>query len=120
MIAFPGYTLAMAEPLPTPALPAAPDPLPRATVLGVPLALADYERTMDWIDAMIASRTSGYLTAAAVHLVMVAQEDGATRDAVLGATVAVPDGQPLVWALHALGHAERSSRVYGPELMARY
>ncbi|HEU0317392.1 MAG TPA: glycosyltransferase, partial [Solirubrobacteraceae bacterium] len=77
------------EPVPTP------PPLPQADVLGIPLALLDYERTMDWIDAMIASGTRGYLTAAAVHLVMVAQEDPATRDAVLGATLAVPDGQPL-------------------------
>ena len=103
-----------APPIPTPM------PLPQADVLGIPLALSDYERTMDWIDAMIASGSRGYLTAAAVHLVMVAQEDAETRDAVLGATLAVPDGQPLVWALHALGHHHGSSRVYGPELMARY
>jgi N-acetylglucosaminyldiphosphoundecaprenol N-acetyl-beta-D-mannosaminyltransferase len=97
-----------------------PAPLPQADVLGIPLALSDYEQTMDWIDAMIASDSRGYLTAAAVHLVMVAQEDPDTREAVLGATLAVPDGQPLVWALHALGHRQGSSRVYGPELMARY
>ena len=41
------------------------------------------------------------------------------RAAVLGATLAVPDGQPLVWALRALGHA-RATRVYGPDLMARF
>ncbi|MEA2298289.1 MAG: N-acetylglucosaminyldiphosphoundecaprenol N-acetyl-beta-D-mannosaminyltransferase [Solirubrobacteraceae bacterium] len=106
---------------PTPHPVPSPSPLPQADVLGIPLALSDYEGTMDWIDAMIASGTRGYLTAAAVHLVMVAQEDEATRDAVLGASLAVPDGQPLVWALHALGHSKAtSSRVYGPELMARY
>ena len=31
----------------------------------------------------------------------------------------MPDGQPLVWAMNALGH-DLSSRVYGPDLMARY
>ena len=31
----------------------------------------------------------------------------------------VPDGQPLVWALRALGPRD-ASRVYGPDLMARY
>ena len=31
----------------------------------------------------------------------------------------MPDGQPLVWAMRALGH-RTASRVYGPELMARY
>jgi N-acetylglucosaminyldiphosphoundecaprenol N-acetyl-beta-D-mannosaminyltransferase len=95
-----------------------PEALPTAEVLGVPLALSDYARTMDWMDAMIASRSKGYLTAAAVHLVMVAQEDAETRDAVLGATLAVPDGQPLVWALRALGKG--ANRVYGPDLMDRY
>jgi N-acetylglucosaminyldiphosphoundecaprenol N-acetyl-beta-D-mannosaminyltransferase len=74
---------------------------------------------MDWMDAMVAARAKGYLTAAAVHLVMVAQEDAETRDAVLDATLAVPDGVPLVWALRALGHAQ-ASRVYGPDLMAAY
>jgi N-acetylglucosaminyldiphosphoundecaprenol N-acetyl-beta-D-mannosaminyltransferase len=49
---------------------------------------------------------------------MVAQEDEETRDAVLR-TLTVPDGQPLVWALRALGHPQ-ASRVYGPDLMARY
>jgi N-acetylglucosaminyldiphosphoundecaprenol N-acetyl-beta-D-mannosaminyltransferase len=49
---------------------------------------------------------------------MVAQDDPETRRAVLEA-LAVPDGQPLVWALRALGHPG-ASRVYGPELMARY
>jgi N-acetylglucosaminyldiphosphoundecaprenol N-acetyl-beta-D-mannosaminyltransferase len=103
------------EQAPRPHAPRLPE---RAEVLGIPLALTDYERAMDWIDAMVTSRQRGYMSAAAVHLVMVAQEDRDVRDAVLEATLAVPDGQPLVWALRALGH--ESSRVYGPELMARY
>ncbi len=93
--------------------------LPRAEILDVPLGLTDYERTMDWMDAMIAADERGYVTAAAVHLVMVAQEEAETRAAVLDATLAVPDGQPLVWALRALGHRD-VSRVYGPDLMANY
>ncbi len=71
------------------------------------------------MDAMIAAGARGYITAAAVNLVMSAQEQPATLAAVLGATLAVPDGQPLVWALHALGHP-RATRVYGPDLMAGY
>jgi N-acetylglucosaminyldiphosphoundecaprenol N-acetyl-beta-D-mannosaminyltransferase len=88
-------------------------------VLGIRLALIDYEATMDWMDAMVHSGRRGYLTAAAVHLVMVCQEDAAVRQAVLDASLVVPDGQPLVWAMRALGH-EPPSRVYGPDLMARY
>jgi N-acetylglucosaminyldiphosphoundecaprenol N-acetyl-beta-D-mannosaminyltransferase len=74
---------------------------------------------MDWIDATIAADARGYLTAAAVNLVMSAQEQPETLAAVLGATLVVPDGQPLVWALHALGQ-RRATRVYGPDLMAGY
>jgi N-acetylglucosaminyldiphosphoundecaprenol N-acetyl-beta-D-mannosaminyltransferase len=74
---------------------------------------------IDWMQAMIAAGARGYVTAAAVNLVMSAHEDAQTRAAVLGATLAVPDGQPLVWALRALGHA-RATRVYGPDLMARF
>jgi N-acetylglucosaminyldiphosphoundecaprenol N-acetyl-beta-D-mannosaminyltransferase len=74
---------------------------------------------MDWMAAMIAAGAKGYLTAAAVNLVMCAQEDPRARAAVLGATLVVPDGQPLVWALRALGHAG-ATRVYGPDLMARF
>ncbi len=89
-------------------------------IVGTPLALTDYEGTMDWMDAVVAAREKAYVTAAAVHLVMVAREDAETRDAVRDAhALAVPDGQPLVWALRALGH-KAASRVYGPDLMDRY
>jgi len=50
---------------------------------------------------------------------MSAHEDPATMQALLGATLAVPDGQPLVWALHALGQS-RATRIYGPDLMLRF
>jgi N-acetylglucosaminyldiphosphoundecaprenol N-acetyl-beta-D-mannosaminyltransferase len=68
---------------------------------------------------MVASGTRGSLSAAAVHLVMLAQEYPEVHTAVLAASLVVPDGQPLVWALHALGHPS-ATRVYGPDLMARY
>ena len=87
-------------------------------VLGVPLALTDYERTLDWIDAAADAGERGYICVAAVHTVMAAREDPELREAVLGASFTVPDGQPLVWALNALG-ARVPGRVYGPELMDR-
>jgi N-acetylglucosaminyldiphosphoundecaprenol N-acetyl-beta-D-mannosaminyltransferase len=92
--------------------------LPTAEILGIPIVLSDYEGVMDWMDAMIRARRRVCVSAAAVHLIMVAQEDARTREAVLSATI-VPDGQPLVWALRALGH-RHASRVYGPDLMALY
>jgi N-acetylglucosaminyldiphosphoundecaprenol N-acetyl-beta-D-mannosaminyltransferase len=48
--------------------------------------------------------------------VMASREDPELRDAVLGSDLTVPDGQPLVWAMNALGH-DLPSRVYGPDLM---
>jgi N-acetylglucosaminyldiphosphoundecaprenol N-acetyl-beta-D-mannosaminyltransferase len=87
-------------------------------VLGIPLALGEYRDVMDWMDAIVQADQRVSVSAAAVHLVMLAREDPETHDALLN-TVTVPDGQPLVWALHALGHPE-ATRIYGPELMARY
>jgi len=88
-------------------------------VLGIPLAVSNYGEVLDWMEATIATRGHAYMTAAAVNLVMSAREDAETRAAVLGATLAVPDGQPLVWALRALGHGA-ATRVYGPDLMAAF
>lgn len=107
------------QPVRTSAASAALTPPPRAAILGIPLAISDYEEVLDWMQAMIAANERGYITAAAVNLVMSAQEEPETLAATLAATLAVPDGQPLVWALHALGHA-RATRIYGPDLMAKF
>jgi N-acetylglucosaminyldiphosphoundecaprenol N-acetyl-beta-D-mannosaminyltransferase len=94
-------------------------PPPATDVLGVQLALTDYAGTMAWMDAMIAARRQGYVCVANVHTVTASGEDVELRAALDGSAVTVPDGQPLVWAMNALGH-RLSHRVYGPELMARY
>ncbi len=70
------------------------------------------------IDATVANRDAGYVCVAAVHTVMACAEDPELRAAVLASDFTVPDGQPLVWALNALGHGLQD-RVYGPELMDR-
>ncbi len=94
-------------------------PSPRTVgVLGVPLALTDYERMLDWMDAMIARRERGYVCVCNVHTVMASREDEELRAAVAGSSMNVPDGQPLVWAINALGH-QLARRVYGPDLMAQ-
>jgi len=71
------------------------------------------------MEQVIATGARAYVTAAAVNLVMSARERPEVMDAVLGATLAVPDGQPLVWALRALGQ-RGATRVYGPDLMALF
>jgi N-acetylglucosaminyldiphosphoundecaprenol N-acetyl-beta-D-mannosaminyltransferase len=107
-------------PLPAFTAPAArpPEPPPAADVLDVPLALLDYDATLDWIDAVVADGARGYVCVAATHTVMACREDPELRAAVTGADFTVPDGQPLVWALKLLGHP-LEDRVYGPELMDR-
>jgi N-acetylglucosaminyldiphosphoundecaprenol N-acetyl-beta-D-mannosaminyltransferase len=87
--------------------------------LGVPLAVSNYDEVIAWMDAMIAAGARGSVTAAAVNLVMSARADPSTMRAVLDMTLAMPDGQPLVWALRLLGH-KRATRVYGPDLMALF
>lgn len=98
------------------------DPIARpATVeiVDVPIAVTDYERTLDWMDAMVAERSRCYVCACNTHTVMASHEDPELRAALRsGYALNVPDGQPLVWALNALGNSLRD-RVYGPELMAR-
>ena len=89
-----------------------------ATVLGIPLALTDYDRTLDWVDAAVEAGARSYICVAAVHTVMASTDDPVLRAAVLGADFTVPDGQPLVWALNMLGH-RLGDRVYGPDLMDR-
>jgi N-acetylglucosaminyldiphosphoundecaprenol N-acetyl-beta-D-mannosaminyltransferase len=88
-------------------------------ILGLPIAMTDYEQAMDVMDGMVARRERGYICAVAVHAVMVAQRDAEMKEALTGSTLTVPDGMPLVWAANALGE-NLPNRVYGPELMRRY
>jgi N-acetylglucosaminyldiphosphoundecaprenol N-acetyl-beta-D-mannosaminyltransferase len=88
-------------------------------VLGVPVSAVDYDGVLDWMDGTVVARGNGYVCVAATHTVMVAREDREAMDAVLGASLVVPDGQPLVWALRALGRP-LPGRVYGPDLMLRH
>jgi N-acetylglucosaminyldiphosphoundecaprenol N-acetyl-beta-D-mannosaminyltransferase len=87
-------------------------------VLGVPLALTDYDRTIDWMDEMVRAQAQGFVCVCNVHTVMAAREDEELRSALDDSAINVPDGQPLVWAINALGHS-LAGRVYGPELMTR-
>ena len=87
-------------------------------LLGLPLALTDYDEMVGWIAEIVSQRERGYVCVCNVHTVMASREDPVLRSALLSSAVNVPDGQPLVWAINALGHS-LAGRVYGPELMAR-
>jgi N-acetylglucosaminyldiphosphoundecaprenol N-acetyl-beta-D-mannosaminyltransferase len=103
-----------------------PQPLPEPatgistiSILGVPVALTDYPGALGVMDRLIETRSRGYICAAPVHALMVAQDDEEMLAALQGSTLVVPDGMPLVWAANLLGES-LDDRVYGPELMLRY
>jgi N-acetylglucosaminyldiphosphoundecaprenol N-acetyl-beta-D-mannosaminyltransferase len=83
------------------------------------MAMTDYAGTMDVMDEMVARRVRGWVCAAAVHAVMVAQDDPEMRRALTDSVITVPDGMPVVWAANLLGE-HLPNRVYGPELMRRH
>jgi N-acetylglucosaminyldiphosphoundecaprenol N-acetyl-beta-D-mannosaminyltransferase len=91
----------------------------RRSILGVPVAMTDYAETIEVMDSLVGSGERGYVCAAPVHALIVAQDDEELRKALHGSTLVVPDGMPLVWAANLLGEDLRD-RVYGPELMLRY
>lgn len=93
--------------------------IPRRSILDVPVAVTDYAAALDVMDRLVETRERGYVCAAPVHALMVAQEDPEMLAALRGATLVVPDGMPLVWAANSLGE-QLKDRVYGPELMLRY
>src|SRR5437764_10810726 len=109
-----------AAPFETPRVPKPrPEEIPTREVVGIPLAMTDYEETMDVMDGLIERGERGYVCAVATHAVMVAYEDEEMRRALTGSSLTVPDGMPLVWAANMLGQ-RLDGRVYGPELMRRY
>jgi N-acetylglucosaminyldiphosphoundecaprenol N-acetyl-beta-D-mannosaminyltransferase len=88
-------------------------------LLGVPVAMVDYDRAIEVMDGMVDRREPGYVCAAPVHALIEARRSEEVLAALRGSTLVVPDGMPLVWAANLLG-AELRDRVYGPELMLRY
>jgi N-acetylglucosaminyldiphosphoundecaprenol N-acetyl-beta-D-mannosaminyltransferase len=93
--------------------------LRRREILGIPMAMTDYSGAMDVMDSMVERRERGWVCAAAVHSVMVAQDDPGMKEALVDSVITVPDGMPIVWAANMLGE-HLPNRVYGPELMRRY
>jgi N-acetylglucosaminyldiphosphoundecaprenol N-acetyl-beta-D-mannosaminyltransferase len=103
----------------TPVAPAAGVHVPTRDVLGVPVALVDYEGAIAVMDRLVDTRARGYVCVAPVHALMEARRDPQMLAALHGSTLVVPDGMPVVWAANLLGEQLRD-RVYGPELMLRY
>jgi N-acetylglucosaminyldiphosphoundecaprenol N-acetyl-beta-D-mannosaminyltransferase len=78
--------------------------------------VTSYKDACDRIFTWAHSHQSHYIIAANVHVVMTAYWNQAYRHIVNQASLVVPDGMPLVWALRSLGWPQ-ATRVYGPDLM---
>lgn len=76
----------------------------------------DYRDACDRIQALAETKTSSYVIAANVHVVMTGFWQSDYQHIINEATLVTPDGMPLVWVMRQLG-IDRQSRVYGPDLM---
>jgi N-acetylglucosaminyldiphosphoundecaprenol N-acetyl-beta-D-mannosaminyltransferase len=88
----------------------------RVNVLGVLVSAIDLRGAVRRIKDAVARGERGYICVCGVHGVIECRDDPALQDIHNKAMAVVPDGMPLVWALHAAGHAD-AGRVYGPDLM---
>ncbi|MHB9146725.1 MAG: WecB/TagA/CpsF family glycosyltransferase [Symbiobacteriia bacterium] len=89
----------------------------KQNVLGVLIDAVDYEAAVRRI-TLAAKQGRGYaVSALAVHGVMTGVGDSVHRHRLNHFDLAVPDGQPVRWALNLLYRTGLSDRVYGPRLM---
>ncbi len=89
----------------------------KRNVLGVSVDVIDYESAVDQIVDAAKSKRPFAVTALAVHGVMTGAMDPEQRFRLNKFDLAVPDGQPVRWALNLLHSANLGERVYGPTLM---
>jgi N-acetylglucosaminyldiphosphoundecaprenol N-acetyl-beta-D-mannosaminyltransferase len=88
-------------------------------VLGVNISAVDPALVLSRMARWIELRERHYVCVCATHIVMECQDDPQLQAMVNGASLAVPDGMPLVWIAHTLG-LPHVSRVYGPDLMLSF
>jgi N-acetylglucosaminyldiphosphoundecaprenol N-acetyl-beta-D-mannosaminyltransferase len=94
--------------------------IPTRELLGVDFGLTDYNGALERIAGLVDSGERGYICATSVHGLMTSRRDPELRAALNGATLNLPDGMPVVWALNLLsGGRPLRDRVYGPTLMQR-
>ena len=89
-------------------------------LLEVRFALTDYDGALRRIEEMVETGERGYVCCTSVHGLIESRDDAELRAALNGATLNVPDGMPVAWALNLLSEGKPlDDRVYGPTLMER-
>jgi N-acetylglucosaminyldiphosphoundecaprenol N-acetyl-beta-D-mannosaminyltransferase len=91
----------------------------KRNIIGVSVDVVDYESAVDQVIRAAKDHRGFVATALAVHGVMTGAMDPEQRFRLNGFDLAVPDGQPVRWALNLLHGADLKERVYGPMLMLR-
>ncbi len=89
---------------------------PSKYILCTQVHATSYEDAGSRIINWAKNKTSCYIVAANVHVVMTAYWQARYQKIINGAALVTPDGMPLVWALRLLG-VSKQPRVYGPDLM---
>ncbi len=87
-------------------------------VLGMRVDAISYIEVTKLVMEWARAAQSCYVCVANVHMTMETYDSLEFRHIVNGANLVVPDGMPLVWALHLLG-VTGQQRVYGPDLTRR-
>jgi N-acetylglucosaminyldiphosphoundecaprenol N-acetyl-beta-D-mannosaminyltransferase len=97
--------------------------LPRKQlIVSVGISKTSYAEVVGLCREWAVERRSGerssarYICVTSVHGIIMARDDARIRQVLNEATVATPDGMPVVWALRSFG-SHRQQRVYGPTLM---
>jgi N-acetylglucosaminyldiphosphoundecaprenol N-acetyl-beta-D-mannosaminyltransferase len=91
----------------------------KQNVLGVCVDAVDYEAAVERIIAAAREQRGMAVSALAVHGVMTGVFDATQRYRLNHLDLAVPDGQPVRWAMNLLYHTALADRVYGPTLMLK-
>lgn len=91
-------------------------------VIGLPVAITNYEIAIDWIKAAALKNDRAYAVEAAnTHVAAHARHDEEFGEVMARFDYITPDGMPLVWSVNRhLPDAEKlTDRVYGPTLMLK-
>lgn len=91
----------------------------KRNLLGVNVDVTDYDGAVQRIIGAARAGEPLTVSALAVHGVMTGVLDDAHRYRLNHLDLALPDGQPVRWALNLLHHSGLSDRVYGPTLMLK-
>ncbi len=83
---------------------------------GVHVSVTNLTHACETICDWISQKEKQYVCVAPVATIVDAQKDDQYRKIVNQAGLVTPDGMPVVWCAHRLGH-KHVTRTYGPDLM---